>query len=369
MSISAGCTGQVPEQTDSPRDITIDSPRDITAGLPGFTQVHSMAFSPDGKTLASGGEGGNVWLWDVASQRNTVKLIMPKRSRTSLVVHSVAFSPDGKILASGGYADNSKGAVRSSGEVRLWDLSRHRSISTLALPDRRGSWTDFESVAFSPDGKTVAAGGEQHTCCADGSRAYGKIWLWDVSSRRNTGAFTIPSSSLTRLSRVNSVAFSPDGKILATAGFVSTEGGEVRLWNVASRRSVLILRTRLGEFDSVAFSPDGKTLAIGGDADSGPGAGAVRLWDVAGHRHTATLPIPESTFDRVTFSPDGKTLASADTGYVRLWDVTGRRRVAMISGPKPGYTRFDGSVRSATFSPDGKTLAIGGFGIGLWHRR
>jgi WD40 repeat protein len=264
--------------------------------------VHSVAFSPDGKTLAiSGGDG--VRLWDLASRHTVASLPAYSHGPES----SAAFSPDGKTLATG-----------EQDGVRLWNVASHRIIAT--LPTSRDGYVS--SVVFSPDGKIVASGGR------DGVR------LWNVASHRTIR--TQPGQGA-----VNSVAFSPDGKTLA----IGTERYEVRLWNVSNYRIIATATFRYNHFGFVvAFSPDGKTLAIGQ-------ANEVRLWDPASLRTITVFPGPGPN---VVFSPDGKTLASGGDDGVRLWDVASRSST-------PTHEAKGGLVNSVAFSPDGRILAGAAF--------
>jgi len=276
----------------------------ITADPAGIT---SVAFSPDGKTLATGGPD-SVKLLDVATGRQTgARLAVGTDDLTS----SVAFSSDGKTLATGG----DKGA-------QLWDVATGRPASQ-PLPAGR----KVGSVAFSPDGKILATGGP------------GGIALWDVAT----------GDQLARLAvgQINSVAFSPDGKILATAG----DNG-VRLWDVATgRQAARQLSAGLkmgGPIGSVAFSPDGKTL-VAGSQD-----GRASLWDLATGRQIGNPLLAGRGVSPVAFSPDSKILATGGDEGVRLWDVATGRQIGVTLTDD-----YNDLMNSVAFSPDGKTLATG----------
>ena len=267
-------------------------------------QVYGVAFSPDGKTLASSDDAA-VRLWDVATRQQ-----IGKPFGGSNGPHAVAFSPDGKTLATG--SDDST--------VRLWDVATHQQIGKPFT-----GFTGSVHLAFSPDGKTLATGDDA------------TVRLWNVADRQQIG------KPLTGSTGPYSVAFSPDGKTLSTGG----AGGMVQLWDVATHQQVgKPFGGSNGVVWSVAFSPDGKTLATG-DAD-----GAVQLWDVATHQQIDSWSTGGSVFS-VTFSPDGKTLAAGSNDHKAwLWDMATDQQIGTFTGSTA-------AVLSVAFSPDGKTLATG----------
>ena len=273
--------------------------------------VFTVAYSPDGKFLASGGDDSAVILWDIAARAQREIFIEHSDS-----VMSVVFSPDGKVLAS----------ASLDGFVRLWDVTARRSRRTSLT---HSGWV--KSVAFSPNGKLLASGG--------GDEA-GSVMLWDASENQRVG--TIPGHS----SIVESLAFSPDGALLAT----SSRDKTVRLWVAEGQRLLKTLTRHKNVVYAVAFSPDGKMLATSSRDKT------VRLWKVSSGENFATFQIDRGRHvysEAVAFSPDGKYLASACVDHsIILWEVEDRHEVATIRG-------HDGGVTSIAFSPDGKTLASG----------
>jgi WD40 repeat protein len=293
--------------------------------------VFSVAFSPDSSILASGSEDKRIILWDVKT-REPLGLPLEGHSHE---VYSVAFSPDAKTLASSGCGQKDSGLC-IEGEIRLWDVESH----TLIAPPLNGHRDSIESVTFSPDGEILASGS-----CGDRDNKNrklcqrGEILLWDVATRQRL----VPPLS-GHSDKVESVAFSPDGRMLASGG----QDGTIILWDVRTRQSLgLPLTGHSDKIESVAFSPDGQILASAGQDAT------IILWDV-----TARQPIGPPLKGHsgwilsVAFSPDGKMLASGGRdNTIILWDVATRRA---IGSP---LTSHDGWIYSVAFSPDGNQLA------------
>ncbi|MGX1913560.1 caspase, EACC1-associated type [Streptomyces phaeochromogenes] len=234
---------------------------------------------------------------------------------------SVLFRPRGKQLATASYLDPF---------VLVWNPVTGRRVTTVSTGDHNGVF----SMAFSPDGKTLATANGDNT-----------IQLLDMATRRATRTLTGHTSDLatdgTGGSAALAVAFSPDGKTLASGGVDDT----VRLWNVATGGSIAVITEHTGHINSVAFSPDGKTLASGSDDKT------VGLWRVSDGRPITTATGLDGPVQEVVFSPDGETLAFVSYGYVTLRDVATKRTSNVGDS--------GGAVNSVAFSPDGKTLAIG----------
>jgi len=238
--------------------------------------TRSLAFAPDGMTLAAGNVDGTVSLWDTATGKNRVNL----RAGIDMVL-AVVFSPDGARLA----------CSSTDSRIHVWELATRRLQST--LEGHRGPVT---ALAFAPGGRVLASGGEDDT-----------VRLWDPENAREIAVLRGHNDV------VLAVAFSPDGELLA-----STALGDrgVQLWDVQKKESRAILRGEVATFTCMAFTRDSHTLVTGDEH------GVLRLWDVASLKQRTMIPAHEGWVKGLALSSTTETLVTGgNDGLVKVWDL------------------------------------------------
>lgn len=281
------------------------------------SNVDSISFSPNGEIFASGSWDGIVRLWDVKSG----KLLKKLKGHTGSV-SSISFSPDGKTLASGS----------SASSLFLWDIQTGKILKPL-----RGHSNPINSIAFSIDGDKLASGSDDNT-----------IRIWDVLSGKSP-------VTLNNVSKVSSVAFGREGKILASGGGYYNHS--IYLWDISNGKLLKKMEGHKNQILSLTFNPDNNMLASGSDG------GTIRLWNAQTGKLAQTISA-HGYHDvlSVTFSPDGQILASGGSDdAIRLWSAQTGKLLYELRG-------HNQQVTSLAFSPDSKTLVSGSWDktIRLW---
>lgn len=301
--------------------------------------IQTVAFSPIDDILAAGYIEGPVILYSTSTW-------MPLAVITTQIgfINSIAFSPDGKLIAAGG------GIYPAVRGVHIWDVATHQLLFTLDDFDEA-----VNSLAFSPDGAILATA-DGHPWSGGGSAK-----LWDVKTGELLAELTVQGKiDQLYIQAFFDIAFNPDGSIVAAIN----ADGDVQLWDVVSRKEVGMMTGVSGEGSGIAFSPDGKLLAASGAASGYTNTiPELRLWVVASGELLFKLDGHNAAAGKVKFSPDGKILASTSfydsDGTVMLWDVDIGEVLATIDVP---------GASDVAFSPNGTLLATAGFadGIRLW---
>ncbi len=316
-------------------------------------QVQALAFSPDGLTLASAGAKGRISLWDVA--RRTARMAARGHAQP---LTSVAVSPDGKTIITTCFGE----------PPWLWDRATAKPIRQ--LKDETRQWTAFSGIwcaAFSPDSRTVALAHQRdgitlwgvqdgklqrHIPEKNGDRIVSVAFspdgkwlasesidqphaaLWDTTTGELDGTFARGTKRFH--DRGTSVAISPDSRLLA-----STATNGLNVWQLDSGKLVFLIPRDGGS--SVAFSPGGFLVATAGQG--------VKVFDAATGKELAKFDseLHHYGWRAIAFSPDGRLLAVADTKRVKLWEVAPRRELK-------GFEGHRGVITSVAFTPDGNAL-------------
>jgi len=332
---------------------------DARSGRRAFTlfpeaEPYALAFSDDGRLLAAGTSDGTTEVWELTPQGPRRFLTLPTSGGW---ICCLVFSSDGTRLAAG-----SEGSVEGAGLGKVWDVTPEGGRDWLVLPAVEGGGADVDyspdgrRLAISLDYQSVsvrdAETGEEVRRVSLPGPSTGIDFSPDGLRLATSGSYGAAVTDIGSGERsltlrghedwVNSVRFSPDGTRLATG----SDDGTFRLWDAATGEQLFVLED-VDEFDwGVDFSPDGRLLVTAG-------AGSVRLWDTGTGRERGTL-IETSFVDSAVFAPDGRRVAAGGPdGTVHVWVPGTGREVLTIQG-------HVGSVTGVAFSPDGRRLATAG---------
>jgi WD40 repeat protein len=282
----------------------------------------SVAFSPDGKSVAFSWDTGTIQFWDTTGKGKVTTLGLKSDGMAAL-----AYASGGRILAFPVTSPSSPAASSQGTSIKLWDLPTQKELAVLT-----GHTKTIFSVAISPDDQTIVSAGDDRT-----------VRLWDLGARRQRAVLEGHKAA------VWTVAIAPDGKTVASG---STDG-VVKFWDVKTGELLATLDGHPRHVSSMAFTPDGSVLASTG------GDNRLRFWDVRTRQERLTMIVPGEMVRGVVFTRDGRTMATGNAdGKIRLWDVADRKH-PLSRSPADGVYRKDIVAGGLAHSP-GKWMRVRG---------
>lgn len=339
LSGSDDGSGSKKKQSGAQAPGTLGLAPSVTLDLGNSQSGSRIAYSQDGKRLAVTLKD-RVTVWDADTNRRLIDLTAENTSITSAVAYG-----RGGLLALGYLRKFVWPDVASDlGGITVWDTSGSTAerIAQLKSPSEDKQLQGMMAVAFSPDGRLVAG-------ARNARDAIGKAQVWDVRSGKKVADLLVGKGKGNKTSAARSLAFSPDGQLLAVGWGVDLEGG-VTLFRTGDWQQAAELPLEKSDafgVSSLAFTPDGRTLA--------GTFGGLALWDVSGRKLTARLGKADDGNETLAVSPDGDTVALGGGGYavegkVALYDLRTRKQKVTVPAGRSGTSDL-------TFRPDGRTLA------------
>ena len=287
--------------------------------------IQTVAFSPDGKQIASGGRNG-ITLWESASGKKIRRFLIGR------TIDSISFSRNGRLLAA---------ASSRASYIVIWDLKNQKELTKIKTLGNE--WQD--KVCFSPDGKYLASSGNDAL-----------VHLWDPFLGKEVRLFGKKRNDPFKC--IQDIAFSRDGKILIAGN--CDRGGRINLWDTTSGRKIRSLRSDCSNKIALAVSADGNLLASGGDNSS------LQIWELSSGKEMCRLTAEYENIESIAFAPNKRFLCVAGLqpdknsvyklGFLKVWDIEEKKVFCQL------LEKQLLPMRSVAFSPNGRLVASGGFG-------